>query len=602
MSRARVVDPSRSINVSSPLLLIQLNQLLLSLNIPITIKSHTELVPSLLIAILESLLSTPLPISEEHRKASSAAAKEHCMKIFLGVMQADILKQDVGISNVDPRRLARGADEETIFVARLLCWYGRRRGLISRSNPGAEGRRIEDVSGSPSTLTSATRRTVTETIASPVHMESDTSVSSDAESSSEEEAPHAGGPASPVHGSRCIHEVPSPSLVLSPASNIGALELELDTSLFALGARPGEDVESRLFAQVQTSKHKSNNTTTGSSSTSVRYEGYISLFNEEAEIAAFEARRIKGKGKRAQAQMTASGSGAINMTRDAYAPRPASSGRKLRSLSTRIPRGAGAGTLAPDGAAAPKGRYIGGTRPASYQRVRLRASSCDYDAEGINGRLYMRTLTSVKEGRWSFSSRPMPGSTKPSILATGRGGNASIPSFKVKVLNGRACGSSGRWRGDPRSRGYAWAALHVPICWCPNAAADAFGTPTTPGRGRRHPERKGAPPHVHARTRCSSSLEYRLCTGSCKRRAMYERSKRVGIHRANPKEVAGTRALHAGSPIIPGRASRTSTASDFDSRFPWKYIDGLAPARTLSVRSACLAPSCLWRTARFATT
>ncbi|KAJ7788397.1 hypothetical protein B0H14DRAFT_261145 [Mycena olivaceomarginata] len=284
MSRAQVesMDPSRSINISSPVLVLQLNQLLASLNIPITVVSHSQLTPSLLIGILESLSSARLSIPKKHRDnlSSSNTSKVHCMKIFLGVMQSDILKQDVGIGNLDPRRLAEGADEETLYVARLLCWYGRHNGLISRS-----GRNRRDESGSPSTLTTATRRTATAT--SPVHLESNTSVSA---ASSFEDA----GPASPaqyiVAGARCIHEIPSPSLVLSPGSHVE----DLDASFFALGAHPGDDVESRLNAMSHTNS-------------TVRYDGYISLVDEDAEVAAFlEAReRAKGKGKGKCTQTTA---------------------------------------------------------------------------------------------------------------------------------------------------------------------------------------------------------------------------------------------------------------------------------------------------------
>ncbi|KAK7038318.1 hypothetical protein R3P38DRAFT_2905607, partial [Favolaschia claudopus] len=281
-ARARALDPSRSINVSSPVLIIQLNRLLVSLKLPISVDSHSQLTPSLLICVLESLLSSRLPIPDEHREKlfSSTASKIHCMKIFLGVMQADILKQDVGLSNVDPRRLARGDDDETIFVARLLCWYGRRRGLISRSELGqeVESRTRDNESGSPSTLT--TRLTATET--SHVLEASDTSISSDASTSAAAASP-ASVAQEVVVGPRCIHEVPSPSLVLSPVDDIAA-------SAFAFGALPGDDVESHLFAP---SSH---------TNSSVRYEGCISLVDEDAEIASFEARRgvgakAKGKGK-----------------------------------------------------------------------------------------------------------------------------------------------------------------------------------------------------------------------------------------------------------------------------------------------------------------
>ncbi|KAJ6542195.1 hypothetical protein DFH09DRAFT_1174257 [Mycena vulgaris] len=268
MSASRAQDHSRSINVSSPLLITQLNQLLTSLDIPITVQSHVELTPLLLVGILESLLSSRLPMSEEDRAAlsTSRTAKVHCMKIFLGMLQGDLLQQDVGLSNVDPRRLASGAGEETIFVGRLLCWYGRRKGLIARP-PGADPR---NQSGSSSTLTSITHGAEMSPARafSSVQPESDTSVSAgpnDADSVQGSSAPH---PPTP----RCIHEVPSPSLVLSPVS----AHPDLETGLASL--------------------ERMQNTT-------VRYSGYIELVDQDAEIAAFEEekrRRLRRLGKRRQ--------------------------------------------------------------------------------------------------------------------------------------------------------------------------------------------------------------------------------------------------------------------------------------------------------------
>ncbi|KAJ6508381.1 hypothetical protein C8R45DRAFT_441279 [Mycena sanguinolenta] len=263
MNQNRGLDSSRSINISSEVLVMQLNQLLASLNISINLDSYSQLAPSLLIAILESLMSTRLNISQEHRAAlsSSDMAKVHCMKIFLGVFQADILKEDVGISQVDPRRLARGEEKETLYVARLLCWYGRHTGRISRRTETRRSAR--DASLSPSTLTTVTRHTATDV--SVVHPESNTTVS-DVDGPFFDDVLHN----VVVVPARCIHEVPSPSLVLSPGSHVD------------------EFAESCLFAPSHTSS-------------SVRYDGYISVVNEDAEIAAFEARRdaqVKGKGKR----------------------------------------------------------------------------------------------------------------------------------------------------------------------------------------------------------------------------------------------------------------------------------------------------------------
>ncbi|KAK2463736.1 hypothetical protein APHAL10511_004229 [Amanita phalloides] len=116
------------------LLVDQLNDVLqlLNINLSIPIESPLDLTPSLLIAILESLLGTRIPIDEfaipmtPERKNETVENmnKVQHMKIFLGVLEHDILGMDVGLSDVDPRRLARGSWEEVMYVAKILCWIG----------------------------------------------------------------------------------------------------------------------------------------------------------------------------------------------------------------------------------------------------------------------------------------------------------------------------------------------------------------------------------------------------------------------------------------------------------------------------------------------
>ncbi|PPQ94795.1 hypothetical protein CVT25_007432 [Psilocybe cyanescens] len=119
--------------LDEPTLVDQLNTLLSSLNIPITLISPTDLTPSLLIAILESILSMRIPLVDRSQQAKySKAAKIQNMKIFLGFLEIDVMKTDVGLSDIDPRRLADGEWEEVSFVAELLCWMGRRNGLIQK--------------------------------------------------------------------------------------------------------------------------------------------------------------------------------------------------------------------------------------------------------------------------------------------------------------------------------------------------------------------------------------------------------------------------------------------------------------------------------------
>jgi hypothetical protein len=91
-------------------LLISLNALLSDLAIPFTLCSPTELTPSLLLAILESLLQARLPLPFSH---TSNGDKAQAVKVFLGVLESDVLRNDVGVSAIDPRRLARGEAKET---------------------------------------------------------------------------------------------------------------------------------------------------------------------------------------------------------------------------------------------------------------------------------------------------------------------------------------------------------------------------------------------------------------------------------------------------------------------------------------------------------
>ncbi|KAJ7684258.1 hypothetical protein DFH06DRAFT_2664 [Mycena polygramma] len=364
MSRRRAVDTSRSLNISSPVLILQLNQLLTSLEIPITVESHVQLSPALFICILESLLETRLPISQEHRdalfssnRARANTATIHCMKIFLGVLQSDILQQDVGISRLDPRALAHTEDEETIYIARLLCWYGRRKKLITRPGAAGDGRRAgsaadpRNESGSPSTA-------LTRVGSSPLYTghrpESDTSVSPATSSP-------LGAPSPMLVGPRCIHELPSPSLVLSPASHMD--DIDLDSSVFAREARPGNDVESGLFSRLQNSNNMDSSvfarearpgndveSQLQNSNTSVRYEGYIEVVDQALEIAAFEAhrdadqrRRDKGKGR--------------EVVNDAHAPDdgdilPSSPPRRGKARQMDPNEGSGSGSHPVQGAAA----------------------------------------------------------------------------------------------------------------------------------------------------------------------------------------------------------------------------------------------------------
>ena len=121
----------RNSTLDKPILVSQLNALLTSLQIPTSLISPTDLTPSLLVAIMESLMGMRIPVIE--RGSSSQVSKVQNMKIFLGVLETDFLQMDVGLSQIDPRRLANGELEDVCFIAELLCWIGRRMKLIKKN-------------------------------------------------------------------------------------------------------------------------------------------------------------------------------------------------------------------------------------------------------------------------------------------------------------------------------------------------------------------------------------------------------------------------------------------------------------------------------------
>ncbi|KAK0474455.1 hypothetical protein EDD18DRAFT_256628 [Armillaria luteobubalina] len=190
-------------------LVSELNELLTALRIPIPIQSPTDLTPSLLLAILECLLSARIPLSPSLRHAAVSKcparpaealnARVKCMKIFLGILETDILKNDnLGLSGVDPRKLVAGEYAEVTLVAEALCWVGRQAGLV-RAERGAHNLSI---------MTATTRTSSLLPTGASV-AESNTSISNMT----------ATPELSPRTPPRCIHEVPSPLALSLPLFN-----------------------------------------------------------------------------------------------------------------------------------------------------------------------------------------------------------------------------------------------------------------------------------------------------------------------------------------------------------------------------------------------
>ena len=138
-------SPSDQLDVEE--LVVTLNDLLDNLHIPILLDTPLDLTPLLLLAILESILKSRLPISPEIRKSREPSAKVQAMKIVLEVLENDIISEDVGLSDVDPEKLAEGQWDEVVFLGDLLCWLGKTYGVIPVANANAKassGRQQEE--------------------------------------------------------------------------------------------------------------------------------------------------------------------------------------------------------------------------------------------------------------------------------------------------------------------------------------------------------------------------------------------------------------------------------------------------------------------------
>ncbi|EJC98090.1 uncharacterized protein FOMMEDRAFT_149498 [Fomitiporia mediterranea MF3/22] len=119
-------------NQGEAVLVRTLNSLLTSLEISLVLQTIQDLTPPLILMIFESMLRTRLPISKETRKSATYPARVEAMKIFIGVLADDVLGIDVGLGELDPRRLAEGRREEVLRVAEVLCWLGKRMSYISQ--------------------------------------------------------------------------------------------------------------------------------------------------------------------------------------------------------------------------------------------------------------------------------------------------------------------------------------------------------------------------------------------------------------------------------------------------------------------------------------
>ena len=293
-----------SIELSSPLT-NHLNDLLDRLGLPFVLDTPLDLTPSLLLAILESLLQSRLPLSPSVRESRNDAAKVQAMKIFLGVLESDIINEDIGLSDIDPRRLAAGEWEEVVFVAKLLCWLGKQMDLLSsKHNSSTRSLRIapSTVSGSagntgsfnelPRKASPSTRSTVTNSSLSFDRecQESDTTVQSMRSEPTETRRPEDERLLTRMdqkHRPQCIHEIEDPSF-LAQVDDDDLLRAEYDSLT--------RDTDDTIDGYRDCSQDERTNSTFYSndhSSSTVRFDGYIQEVDAGLELRSFEARKAK---------------------------------------------------------------------------------------------------------------------------------------------------------------------------------------------------------------------------------------------------------------------------------------------------------------------
>lgn len=247
-----------SINRKNEALVSDLNDLLTSIHIPLTLVCPTDLTPSLLMAILKCLLRRDIPIPFDR---TLPHAKIQSMKMFLGILDNDVLRVhniDVGLSDVDPRRLANGEWDECVFIGELLCWLAKNVDVAeTTAAQGEEAIPIVNIRGNIRTPSPSTRSTVTNSVNTNLSMnsfrrntDSDTSIASSSRSG--EFPPQRQRP-------RCIHE--------------------LDDSPFQVSSAPSPPRGGHTNLS-----HASNI----ASPVPVRHTGWIIPVNVEEEVESFE--------------------------------------------------------------------------------------------------------------------------------------------------------------------------------------------------------------------------------------------------------------------------------------------------------------------------
>lgn len=104
-----------------------LHQLLQTLHIPIHPPTLSSISPSLLLLILESLLSQRLQLPKDIRLCVTIDDEVSVIKCLLGVLADDLLGMDLTL--VDPRKVVEGSEREMEIVIMALVVVAKRKGF-----------------------------------------------------------------------------------------------------------------------------------------------------------------------------------------------------------------------------------------------------------------------------------------------------------------------------------------------------------------------------------------------------------------------------------------------------------------------------------------
>ncbi|WWD07844.1 hypothetical protein V865_005950 [Kwoniella europaea PYCC6329] len=120
-----------------------LQNLLLSLNIPINPPSLSSIPPTLILLTLESILQQKLDIPEELRRCNKVEDEIGLIKCLLGILADDLLNIDLSL--IDPLKVLQGREREMEVVVMAVIVVAKRNGIVVTTS---RGRRIGDGSRS----------------------------------------------------------------------------------------------------------------------------------------------------------------------------------------------------------------------------------------------------------------------------------------------------------------------------------------------------------------------------------------------------------------------------------------------------------------------